>query len=166
MGRNYSSYYKHKQDEAKRIIAESVAERIDLVTFPPKQRAAIETINSLVNDMDSVEITVTFKPTLINSTDNTLKELTKGLLARCIGTSYFAVAVLCHEYGKNGRFHYHGIISRCTKKTLSNIRKQFEHYIGRIEIKTITYWDSYLQYMTKELDDVDHDEKLDIILCF
>lgn len=160
----YISYYKKLQDDAKRRVAESVAERSDLVTFPPKQRDAIETINTLCDDMDSVEITVTFKPNLINASDITLKKLTKGLILQCISNKPNVTAILIHEYGKNGRFHYHGILSRCTKKQLSTIRKQFEHYIGRIEIKTITYWNSYLQYMTKEISDEDHDEELNIII--
>lgn len=160
----YLKYIKQKQDQVKKDIAESVAERLDLVTFPPKQRAAIETINTLCDDMDSVEITVTYKPSLINNTDRALKHITRAIISNCIHNQKNSTAILIHEYGKNGRFHYHGIISRCTKKTLSTIRKQFELHIGRIEIKTITYWNSYLQYMTKEISDSDHDEELNIII--
>lgn len=140
----------------------AVAEMNDLVTSPPKKQAdSIACIKESIDDMDCVEITITFKPTLINTTDVTLREIVHDTINSCFERG---TCILFHEYGSNGRLHYHGILSSMTRKVLSVIRKQFEIHIGRIEIRTITYMESYLRYMTKEVNELDYDDELNIII--
>lgn len=144
---------------------ELVAEMNNLVTSPPRSAvcvAILDWIKSNIDDMNCVEITITYKPSLQNTTDITLREITKGSLKACMGDT--GNAILLHEYSKGGHFHYHGILSGCTKKILSTIRKQFTLHIGRIEIKTITYYESYLNYMTKDTSDIDYDNNLNIFI--
>lgn len=161
--RDWRKYYKAKEDDMKYRIAEEVlkAERTDLVTFPPKKRDALKVINDSIDPMDCVEVTITFKQGLINAPDISLRSIVHDGLDAMFERG---TAILYHEYGKNGRFHYHGILGSMSKKTLSTIRKQFDLKVGRIEIKTITYWESYLNYMTKELSDEDHEDELDILI--
>lgn len=147
----YRSYKKHE-----------VAERTDLVTSPPpKQAEEIAMLKQHVNDMNCQEVTITYKPKLQLTTDITLKTITEGLLKNIIrfGCGYFY-----HEYSDGGHFHYHGILSGVPKKTLSDLRKQFTLHIGRIEIKQISYFESYLRYMTKQLTDIDYDHELNILI--
>lgn len=137
-----------------------IAERIDLVTSPPKKQAdEIACIKDSVDAMNCVEVTVTFKPALINCADMALKAVIEKLLN---GHFERGTAILYHEYGGNGRLHYHGIFSSMSRKTLSGIRKFFSEHIGRIEIKQITYFESYLRYMTKEVMELDYDKELNI----
>lgn len=140
----------------------AVAEMNDLVTSPPKKQADnIACIKESVDDMNCVEITITFKPTLINTSDIALRSIVHDSINACFERG---TCILYHEYGNNGRLHYHGILSSVSKKDLSTIRKQFEIHIGRTEIRTITYYESYLRYMTKEVMELDYDDSLNIII--
>lgn len=135
----------------------------DLVAFtPPKQAREVEAIKRYINDMDCVEITITYMPKLMNTTDITLCALTKETLKQCM--KGIGNAILYNEYSSVGRFHYHGILSGVRPRCLSAIRKNFSRYVGRIEIKTISYFNSYLNYMTKSINDGDHATELDILI--
>jgi len=144
-------------------LKQNVAECNNLVTIPPKQQQFIDAIKVDLDELNCVEITVTYKPQLSMTTDITLKEITEGIFRSILDHKYCSLH-LYHEYSDGGRFHYHGILSGCTKKLLSTIRKQFTIHIGRIEIKTITYMESYLRYMTKQVNEIDYDTSLNIII--
>lgn len=147
--------YDHKAEVAE------LAERNNLVTSPPKQRDLIAKIKSGVNEMNCVEVGITYKPGWINAPDNVLRDMTQCTIFECLeGMGY---GCFIHEYA-HGRFHYHGILSEVTQKKLSVIRKTFETKIGRIEIKTISFYESYLKYMTKQVCDGDHDDELDFFI--
>lgn len=154
-----SNYYKKQQNLARY----NIAEMNNLVTSPPpKQQQYIDGIKREIDEMNCQEITITFKPSLMQTSDLTLRTIVHGFLQNILEGK--ARLALIHEYSDAGRFHYHGIISGATKKILSTIRKQMTLHIGRIEIKTITYFDSYLRYMTKQVIEEDHDRELNIYI--
>lgn len=144
-------------------IMRAIAEMNNLVTSPPRSASGEceeQWIKDNIDQMNCVEITVTFKPKLQNTTDLTLKEITKGILEQCMEGR--GKVILLHEYSSGGLFHYHGIISGVSRKILSVIRKNFTLHIGRIEIKTITYFESYVNYMLKDTIHDDYDNNLNI----
>lgn len=56
--------------------------------------------------------------------------------------------IMIQDYSHVGRIHYHGILEMKQidkfERLIINLRKTF----GRVECKQITYWESYLKYMT------------------
>lgn len=151
--------FKKWNDYNKAKIAEA-AVRNDLVTLPPpKQRQEIDFVKSHVDELHCVEVQITFTQQLIKRPDKVLRKLCKGLFEKCMENK--GTAIFYHEYSDIGRFHYHGILSKVSPQRLSTIRKEFEHYIGRIEIKTISFFESYLIYMTKQVADPEHEDSLD-----
>lgn len=150
------NYYTRRTNEAKFKIAE----RNTLSPLRPKQALIIDQVIRPNHDpLNCVEITITFKPSLLSTTDMTLRHMVKKSLQNCITRGN---ALLLHEYSDTGRFHYHGILSNVSKKELSIVRKQFSHYIGLIEIKAIAFIESYYRYMTKDCDELDYDPELNI----
>lgn len=160
------------EEEARFIERTNRAAIEDLVTLPRESRqdAIRSLIRERVDPMDCVEITVTLKPSLQGAPDISIWHLVRESMSNIIYEEIFKhpkrtpTATLMHEYSKTGMFHFHGILSGCLKKTLNTIRKQFNHYVGRTEIKTITYFDSYIDYMTKDCLDLSYNEELNIFL--
>lgn len=160
------------EEEARFIERTKRAAMKDLVTLPRESRLdnIRHRIISHVNQMDCVEFTVTFKPSLQTAPDISLRDLVEESIRNILldemqkHPSRTPTVTLMHEYSKTGMFHFHGILSGCLKKTLNTIRKQFNHYVGRTEIKTITYFDSYIDYIMKDCSDLSYDDTLNIFL--
>lgn len=117
-----------------------------------KMREAHKTqFNNNVNQHSNLEFTITFKPQLHNNLSNmALRGIVKGTLVSILKGSRFNNYVkLLYEISPSGMYHYHGVISDFTREQIMILRKQFNKYIGRTEIKQITHWENYLDYVTK-----------------
>jgi len=117
-----------------------------------EMRAAHKTqFNNNVNQHSNLEFTITFKPQLHNNLSNmALRGIVKGTLQSILKGSRFNNYVkLLYEISPSGLFHYHGVVSDFTREQIMILRKQFNKYIGRTEIKQITHWENYMDYVTK-----------------
>lgn len=140
------------------------AKKIDLVTSSPDYRVktlGIQTttfnihltlkafhaeINKQVNDKLCNEVTITFTDKwLIPYNTKYIQLKVKDFLDRWSKVSNY---LMVQDYSQVGRLHYHGILEMKQQdkfdRLIINLRKTF----GRVECKQISFWDSYLAYMT------------------
>lgn len=111
-----------------------------------KIRQELEKISS------GMEMTVTFKPELRDRYNSgTLTNIVRKLLNK-IGNKFKLQCVLVGEFSDMGVYHMHGIIKTSEGRCIDAVRRLFKRDIGRIEIKQISYVDSYIDYIFKEFD--------------
>lgn len=128
-----------------------------LVVSPPNQQQLINIINNNIDSNKSpLEITITFKPVILLLTKDVIKQNIEHNIRKILYNSRFCArlnnpkVILLHEFSQTGLFHYHGIFYGIRKDLIGEIRQMLIRTFGRIEIKTIRYWDTYVKYMTKE----------------
>lgn len=141
-------------------IQESDGGKKDLVTFPPRVTLTLDNpiignpspealralINKHFNDKMCNEVTITFTdkwiiPYRIEFIQIKLNEF----LHRWSNTADY---IMIQDYSHVGRVHYHGILEMKQidkfERLILNLKKTF----GRVECKQISFWESYLKYMT------------------
>lgn len=144
-----------------------------LVVSPPKIGQTLEEVEKLLNDinfMSCSEFTINPKPEFVAClSDAAIRDKIEKHLRRCIVVSIKYMAryydtsedtikknispdiFLVGEHGKEGfcKLHYHGIIKGMPNDMLSHFMKLVRKNIGRSEIKSIRYDESYRKYIFK-----------------
>lgn len=116
----------------------------------PELETMMEYTHSLTKEfspMRALEITITFKEHLLRmyKYEYLIILIRKYLLKHQVNCK----AVLISDWSKTGRFHLHGIIEMRERKAdkLKTIQNYLSRTFGRIMIRTVTYWDSYMDYI-------------------
>lgn len=115
-----------------------------------------------VNAMNCLEIGITFKPVWDSYGHDFIRKMVKGTFERILKSRARALKMLhqtdtmklpyvklVYEISPGGHFHYHGFISGFTRDEIEELRKVMKVYVGRTELKTVQYMDSYIEYMLK-----------------
>lgn len=111
-------------------------------------------MEQMVSQLDSSEITITFKQTWRDTMDNEdIMRMMKKYF-NSIPLNDLRELILVPEYGESLNLHYHGVI-RGKLKDVSSLKTFLNRKFGRTEIKNIKYPDSYVKYMLKEQDETD-----------
>lgn len=105
-----------------------------------------------IEDIKASEITITFKPIYRNKyIDLEISKIVRLFMMPYAKASY----ILVPEYGDNYNLHYHGVII-APSNLKSQIKKESNLLLGRTELKSIQYTQSYLKYCLKERDNIDN----------
>lgn len=121
-----------------------------LVTTPP-----IEEIKQQLSIMSEIgtELTITYKPDIHDRyTPATLTQMSRDNLFKIQKRHPELRAILIGEYSKTGMYHMHGTL-KCDPRTLNALKRRLSHELGRCEIKSIKYVDSWVDYVLKKSDD-------------
>lgn len=106
------------------------------------------------NITDATELTITFKPEIQNTwEEGGLKYLTEKTLRRTLKTAPETFRlILVGEHSGTGLFHFHGFFKNLPNDKVAKLRRACSRYLGRTEIKMISYESSYEAYMFKSYE--------------
>lgn len=96
-----------------------------------------------------IEISPTFRPELrLRFKPSTITALLNEYFKKKSHRHQFSL-VLVGEYSLTGIYHMHGILD-CEPRFASILRREMPREFGRTELKTISYPDSYVDYILKD----------------
>lgn len=111
-----------------------------------KIREKLEALSS------GMEITITYVPALrqrFNS--STLTDITKHTLEGVLKRHNFDI-VLVGEFSETGLYHMHGIVKAETGRVVDALKRRLGRELGRVEIKQISFTESYINYVLKDIN--------------
>jgi len=144
-------------------IDDYLNERIATPLSPIRENRVIKVMGEIDNYLEGIarmngqrcmEITVTFVPQLRDQWhEATLAQILKNAITSVISRKKWdkieCTTILIGEHSDKGMWHYHGIIEGYSNDMIAALNRKLKKTTGRIEIKQITFWDSYVDYIIK-----------------
>lgn len=114
-----------------------------------------ESINKNFNGgTNALEVTVTVKPELLTVYhDDTIHSILEQKIHKWI-VKHPMHFIFIRQYSEVGRMHWHGIVQMQDKEDIAKFQRLIRQHIGLCHIRQIRYWQSYLDYITR--DDIKH----------
>lgn len=122
----------------------------------PRRQITVEEIQILRSNLEQLttgmEITVTYKPVLrIQHNSTSLTDITTKCLLSVLKRHDFKL-MLIGEYSDSGMYHMHGLLLTNTGRTVDALKRKLTRELGRVQIKTITWTEAYINYILKDTD--------------
>ena len=128
----------------------------------PVQKHIDEIVDTMLEQLDSSEITITFKQKYRDTLTNSEISLMMRKYFRFLPLDHLKEIILIPEYGNNKNLHYHGII-RGKASSVSELKGFLNRRFGRTTITSIRNTENYKKYIFKEQEGPDCTD--DYIYC-
>ena len=124
----------------------------------PVQEHIDEIVDTMLEQLDSSEITITFKPKYRDTLTNGEISSMMRTYFRFLPLNHLKEIILIPEYGNNKNLHYHGII-RGKASSVSELKGFLNRRFGRSTITSIRNTENYKNYIFKEQEGPDCTEE-------
>lgn len=124
----------------------------------PVQKRIDEIVDTMLEQLDSSEITITFKPKYRDILSNIEISSLMRRYFRFLPLNNLKEIILIPEYGQNKNLHYHGII-RGKASSVSELKGFLNRRFGRTTITSIRNTENYKKYIFKEQEGPDCTEE-------
>jgi len=120
----------------------------------PVQKHMDEIVDTMLEQLDSSEITITFKQKYRDILANSEISSITAKYFRFLPLNKLKEIILIPEYGNNKNLHYHGII-RGKASSVSELKGFLNRRFGRTTITSIRNTENYKKYIFKEQEGPD-----------